>query len=171
MATAAAAPPAARFPAPAARDPPPAAASPWLASTSPSTTSSATASPQPASPVQSRAPSWGVPPHLQAQARQLRTRRSPLYVPAVLRPTEAPAGTSPPKKKEGGGGGGGGSPGDDGGLASEPESVVSPVSTTSIRRMVTEEWNGESRSDVAGPPSRNHWKVSELHCPRLACFA
>jgi hypothetical protein len=112
-----------------------------------------------------------LPPHLlQAQARQLRTRRSPLYVPAVLRPTEAPVGTSPPRKKEGGGvsgvsgvvgggGGVGGGPNDVVGIVAEPDGVVSPVSTTSIRRMVTEEWNEGSRSEVTGPPSRNHWKA------------
>jgi hypothetical protein len=43
---------------------------------------------------------------------------------------------------------------------SDPEVVSSPVSASSVRRMVTEEWNDESGTEITGPPSRNHWKVS-----------
>lgn len=48
---------------------------------------SANATPNNASPTSPRA---GPPPHLPAHTRQLRPPKSPLYVPAVLRPTDPP---------------------------------------------------------------------------------
>src|SRR3954454_15908334 len=52
---------------------------------------SATATPSNTSPTSPRA---GVPPHLSAHTRQLRPPKSPLYVPAVLRPTDPPKRTA-----------------------------------------------------------------------------
>jgi hypothetical protein len=70
-----------------------------------------------------------------------------MYVPAVLRPTEKPVKQSPPKRGQG--------------EASEPEDgTQEDADTSSVRRIVTEEWNETRLEDVTGPPSRNHWKVS-----------
>jgi len=87
-----------------------------------------------------------LPPHLQLQTKQLRSPRSPMYVPAVLIPTEKPIRQSPPKR----------------GVADVTtdlnEEIQDPTDTSSIRRIVTEEWNEARLEDVTGPPSRNHWK-------------
>lgn len=105
------------------------------------------------SPVSPRA-SWNVPQHLQMPTRQIRQRQGPLYVPAVLRPTEKPVRSSPPK------GAAYGSPEsmDDFGSAERPAGVVPHLS-----RIVTEEWNEDVLGPVTGTPSRNHWKVRKSH--------
>ncbi|TVY87492.1 FYVE-type zinc finger-containing protein, partial [Lachnellula willkommii] len=54
---------------------------------------SATATPKNASPT---SPRTTLPPHLAAHTRQLRPPKSPLYVPAVLRPTDPPKRVSKP---------------------------------------------------------------------------
>jgi len=93
--------------------------------------------------------SFSIPQHLQMPTRQIRQRQGPMYVPAVLRPTEKPARSSPPK------GAHYGSPEsmDDFGGADRPAGVVPHLS-----RIVTEEWNEEVLGPVTGTPSRNHWK-------------
>jgi hypothetical protein len=90
----------------------------------------------------------GIPAHLQLQSKQLRTPRSPMYVPAVLRPTEKPARQSPPKR--------GGQPT----VTDQEDTEEVEGDTSSVRRVVTEEWNETRLGEVTGPPSRNHWKVS-----------
>lgn len=99
-----------------------------------------------------RSPLSNLPAHLQMQStsKQLQARRVPLYVPAVLRPTEKPARQSPPKRGQAV------SPG----LAESQESISDEEETSSMSRIVTEEWNDDRVGDVTGPPSRNHWKVS-----------
>lgn len=100
---------------------------------------------------------WSLPTHLQLQTKQLRTPRVPMYVPAVLRPTEKPIRQSPPK------------PGQHTN-ASSPDSRRNSVDVQpstnqrppTLRRMVTEEWNDDMVAAVTGPPSRNHWKVSNI---------
>jgi hypothetical protein len=89
-----------------------------------------------------------LPPHLQLQTKQLRSPRSPMYVPAVLRPTEKPVRQSPPKR------------GGQGEAADPEDGPQEDADTSSVRRIVTEEWNETRLEDVTGPPSRNHWKVS-----------
>lgn len=100
------------------------------------------------SPISPRA-SWNVPQHLQMPSRQIKQRQGPLYVPAVLRPTERPVRSSPPKGAQYG------SPESfDEFSADRPAGIVPHLS-----RIVTEEWNEEVLGSVTGMPSRNHWKV------------
>jgi hypothetical protein len=105
------------------------------------------------SPVSPRN-TWALPPHLQAHSRQLRPPKSPMYVPAVLRPTEKPARHSPPKTN----------PlslvGPDSPNAEGPSGFAESFVPGGISRIVTEEWNEELLGPVTGPPSRNHWLVS-----------
>ena len=105
------------------------------------------------SPVSPRT-SWSIPQHLQMPTRQIRQRQGPMYVPAVLRPTEKPARSSPPK-----GSAAYGSPEsmDEFGGADRPAGIVPHLS-----RIVTEEWNEEVLGPVTGTPSRNHWKVRKF---------
>lgn len=96
-----------------------------------------------------------MPSHLHLQGKQLRQPRSPMYVPAVLRPTEKPARQSPPNAQI---------------ATGSPESVRSSldnrqvqdeVRRPTLQRMLSDEWNDNGLADVTGPPSRNHWKVSD----------
>ncbi|KIW04853.1 uncharacterized protein PV09_04035 [Verruconis gallopava] len=102
------------------------------------------------SPVSPRA-SWNIPQHLQMHTRQIRQPKGPMYVPAVLRPTEKPVRSSPPKSR----GMQYGSPEslDEFGVSERPSGVVPGMS-----RIVTEEWNEDVLGPVTGAPSRNHWK-------------
>lgn len=115
---------------------------------------SATATPNNSSPTSPRAG----PPHLLAHTRQLRPPKSPLYVPAVLRPTD------PPKRVQ------------------KPSPLTPPQSThnsfddledarTLSRRetgdsaqfglgAITEaEWSTVGLGKVTDLPTREHWKV------------
>ena len=119
----------------------------------------------PISPISPRA-SWHIPQHLQMPTRQIRQRQGPLYVPAVLRPTEKPARSSPPKT----GGQQFGSP------ESMDEFMGDGMATglvPHLSRIVTEEWNNEEvLGPVTGTPSRNHWKVrNHLVSISLFCIA
>jgi len=115
---------------------------------------SATATPNNVSPTSPRS---SLPPHLPAHTRQLRPPKSPLYVPAVLRPTD------PPRRKA--------SP------LTPPQSMHSSwedldnARTLSRRSTgdsgkfglgaITEaEYSTEGLGEVTGVhPSRDHWKV------------
>ena len=97
----------------------------------------------------------GLPTHLQLQTKQLRSPRSPMYVPAVLRPTEKPARQSPPKQ---------GAKTIVTDLENSQQDEGEPIN---VRRVVTEEWNETRLGEVTGPPSRNHWKVSWLFSSSL----
>jgi hypothetical protein len=116
---------------------------------------SATATPNNASPTSPRA---GPPPHLPAHTRQLRPPKSPLYVPAVLRPTDPPKRVSKPSP------------------LTPPQSMNSSFddlenARTLSRRStgdsgkfglgaITEaEWSTEGLGKVTAVPTREHWKV------------
>ena len=97
---------------------------------------------------------YPVPNHV----RQLRPPKSPLYVPAVLRPTERPARqspTTPPKSLHGS-------------LDSLEESgfdgKISVEGAPPLDMVFPEEELGE----VTGPPNRDHWKVRKLR-HRVPC--
>lgn len=90
--------------------------------------------------------------HLQPQA-QIRQPKTPLYIPAVLRPTEKPTRNSPPKS---------GKASLDGERGQAlPADRVNNLKTaeTSISRVTTEDWNDDALGKVTGPPTRDHWKV------------
>ena len=116
---------------------------------------SATVTPNNSSPTSPRA---GPPPQIPQRTRQLRPPKSPLYVPAVLRPTD------PPKR------------------VTKPSPLTPPQSThssfddledaqTLSRRstgdsgkfglgVITEaEWSTEGLGKVTALPTREHWKV------------
>ena len=116
---------------------------------------SATATPNNASPTSPRA---GPPPHLPAHTRQLRPPKSPLYVPAVLRPTDPPkrvtkpSPLTPPQSMN--------SSFDD----LENARTLSRQSTGDSGKFglgaITEaEWSTEGFGKVTALPTREHWKV------------
>lgn len=116
---------------------------------------SATATPNNASPT---SPRVGPPVHLPAHTRQLRPPKSPLYVPAVLRPTDPPrrvlkqSPLTPPQSQD--------SSFED----LENARTLSRRSTGDSGKFglgaITEaEWSTEGLGKVTGPPTRDHWKV------------
>lgn len=115
--------------------------------------------PSPTSPLKT-----SVLHQLPLQSRQLRPPKSPLYVPAVLRPTERPLKQSPltpPKSLHGSWD----SLQDD--EAGRPISQQSAglVKDDALER-VEEEWvGGEGLGEVTDLPTREHWKVS----PSFTC--
>jgi hypothetical protein len=96
--------------------------------------------------------------HAPAHVRQLRPMKSPLYVPAALRPTERPIKSSPatPPKS----------------LHGSTENLQTGVRTAlpktdsisnPVDRVVNSMWTTEENlGDVTGEPTREHWKVSKL---------
>lgn len=115
---------------------------------------SATATPNNASPT---SPRVGPPVHLPAHTRQLRPPKSPLYVPAVLRPTDPPrrvlkqSPLTPPQSQD--------SSFED----LENARTLSRRSTGDSGKFglgaITEaEWSTEGLGKVTGPPTRDHWK-------------
>jgi hypothetical protein len=97
---------------------------------------------------------------LPLQSRQLRPPKSPLYVPAALRPTERPYKPSPltpPRSVHG----------DPDGLnESDPAAPITRQSTadstrTGVSKLVEDAWmKTEQLGEVTGAPTREHWKVS-----------
>ncbi|KAF2843545.1 hypothetical protein M501DRAFT_1006079 [Patellaria atrata CBS 101060] len=90
-------------------------------------------------------------------SRQIRPPKAPLYVPAVLRPTEKPIRNSPPKDKQDGIDGGESSSGFVGGHVSRTSTDSGYIS--GINRVIIDEWNPDVVGPVTGPPTREHWKL------------
>lgn len=115
---------------------------------------SATNSPNNASPTSPRSHTH-LQYHIPGQVRQLRPMKSPLYVPAALRPTERPDRNppmTPPKSLHGS-------------LDSLETGMVDEYSTIDSRRrppldiVVENNWIAdEILGDVTGEPTREHWK-------------
>lgn len=94
--------------------------------------------------------------------QQLRPMKGPMYVPAVLRPTEKPARQSPPRNNTQNS-----RPGDDSwsAIVGAEQLSASPPSSSGIttRTGVTDLTNDElTDGPVTGLPSTNHWKVSPI---------
>ena len=119
---------------------------------------SAPATPVNNSPTSPRLPSA----HLHQfplQSRQLRPPKSPLYVPAVLRPTERPTKPSPltpPRSVHGSVD------------ALNDSEAVAPLTRRStvesnksrVSKLAEDEWlKDEHLGEVTGSPTRDHWKV------------
>ncbi len=121
---------------------------------------SATNTPSSASPTSPRSHT-SLQYHLPGQARQLRPMKSPLYVPAALRPTERPSRnppTTPPKSLHGS-------------LESLEEGFAAKGSLKDDTRkapldlVVANNWIAdEELGQVTGEPTKEHWKVSTFPC-------
>lgn len=94
-----------------------------------------------------------------SQSRQIRPPKAPLYVPAVLRPTERPSKASskssspitPPRSVHG----------SLDSLNEEPHAPVARQTTIqSVKAAADEAIKNELLGEVTGVPTRDHWKVS-----------
>jgi hypothetical protein len=99
------------------------------------------------------------------QYRQLRPQKTPLYVPAVLRPTEFPAKQSPmtpPKSLHGS---------LDSLEGADVDAVVSAARTDLDLAMHGDWIEDEELGNVTGPPNREHWKPDEASptCDSAQC--
>lgn len=124
----------------------------------PSPSNSATATPANNSPTSPRL-NKATLRQLPLQSRQLRPLKTPLYVPAVLRPTERPqklaSPITPPRSVHGS-------------LDSlneaestEPASQTMESKSSGISKVAEHEWmKHEHLGEVTGLPTRDHWKVS-----------
>lgn len=116
---------------------------------------SPTATPNNASPTSPRA---AIPPHLSGNSRQLRPPKSPLYVPAVLRPTDPPrrvtrqSPLTPPQSSN--------NSFDDFENARKLNRHSTGDSGKFGLGAITEaEWSTEGLAKVTALPTREHWKV------------
>ena len=111
-------------------------------------------------------------PNMPHVTRQLRPPKSPMYIPAVLRPTERPQRHSPltPPRSlhgstdslDGAHGGHASKPPSRHGTTNELERHSSSGSSGSIREIEVASQQQESAwGQVTGPPSRAHWKLDE----------
>ena len=125
----------------------------------PSPANSATATPTDNSPTSPRMTTAALH-QFPLQSRQLRKPKAPLYVPAVLRPTERPHKPSPltpPRSVHGS------LDSLNDGDTSVPIRRQSTADSTKsgISKRAEDEWmKGEDLGEVTGDPKRDHWKVS-----------
>jgi hypothetical protein len=95
-----------------------------------------------------------------SQSRQIRPPKAPLYVPAVLRPTERPTKSSSSSKNA--------SPitpprsvhGSLDSLNEDPAPVCRQTTIHSVKAAADEAIKNELLGEVTGVPTREHWKVS-----------
>jgi len=100
-------------------------------------------------------------PYLPLHTRQLRPPKSPLYVPAVLRPTERPVRQSPLTPPRSVHGSLDSLDGSEAGRTLSRRSTGESMKKAGLGRLVEDERTGESGLDaVTGLPTREHWKVS-----------
>ena len=129
-------------------------------------------------PNSSFSPTSSFVPYLGFQTRQLRPPKSPLYVPAVLRPTERPHRFSNPGLQNSSFSGatspltppssaGNSFDAKDAGILASYASDAIPrrcrlddAISHGVTRVVTDEWIQDTFEDVTGLPTRDHWKVS-----------
>ena len=127
---------------------------------------SASATPLNVSPTSPRNPSQL--PHFPLHTRQLRPPKSPLYVPAVLRPTERPIKQTPLTPPRSVHGSLDSLDGVEAGRMLSRRPTGESMTKAGLSRLVEGERIGESRvGTVTGLPTREHWKVSvHLECLR-----
>ncbi|KAF2231376.1 hypothetical protein EV356DRAFT_506942 [Viridothelium virens] len=84
-----------------------------------------------------------------ARHQQIRPQKSPLYVPAVYRPTERPVRqpVTPPAGAE-----------TSFDLSRSPAAQRASGEVSGLARIVTDEWNEAALGKVTGLPTKNHWK-------------
>ncbi|KAL9087386.1 MAG: hypothetical protein Q9165_006683 [Trypethelium subeluteriae] len=85
-----------------------------------------------------------------ARPQQIRPQKSPLYVPAVYRPTERPVRqpVTPPAGAE-----------TSFDLSRSPAAQRAAGEASGLARIVTDEWNEAALGKVTGLPTKNHWKT------------
>jgi hypothetical protein len=114
---------------------------------------SASNSPNNASPTSARSQTH-LQYHVPGQVRQLRPMKSPLYVPAALRPTERPSKNTPmtpPKSLHG----------SLDSLENGNAEATMESGRTPLDLVVENDWiANEQLGEVTGDPTRDHWKVS-----------
>ncbi|KAF4629880.1 hypothetical protein G7Y89_g8258 [Cudoniella acicularis] len=128
---------------------------------------SATATPNNASPT---SPRTALPPHLPAHTRQLRPPKSPLYVPAVLRPTDPPrratkpSPLTPPQSMHG-------SFDDLENARTLKRRSTDDGGKLGLGSIVEAEWSTEGLAKVTALPTRDHWKPDSESavCDEPAC--
>ncbi|RDW84722.1 hypothetical protein BP6252_02312 [Coleophoma cylindrospora] len=129
---------------------------------------SATGTPNNISPT---SPRTGAPPYMsQGVGQQLRTPRSPLYIPAVLRPTDAPRRTNrsspltPPHSKQN-------SFDDVASIKSLSRRTTADSGKSGIGAITEAEWSCEGLGKVTAPPTRDHWKADHESsiCDEATC--
>ncbi|CAG8974371.1 hypothetical protein HYALB_00010622 [Hymenoscyphus albidus] len=114
---------------------------------------SAEATPSNASPTSPRS---ALPPHFSAPNQQLRPPKSPLYVPAVLRPTDPPkrvarsSPLTPPQSMH--------SSFDDLDNARKLNRRSTDDKTLTLGSIVEAEWSDQGFGKVTALPTREHWK-------------
>jgi hypothetical protein len=120
---------------------------------------SVTATPNNASPT---SPRTALPPHLPQHTRQLRPPKSPLYVPAVLRPTDPPRRVTRPSPLT--------PPQSSNNSFDDLENARSPKRRSTgdgdsgkfgLGAITEAEWSTEGLGLITGLPTREHWKVRQ----------
>lgn len=100
-------------------------------------------------------------PYLPLHTRQIRPPKSPLYVPAVLRPTERPVKQSPLTPPRSVHGSLDSLDGAEVGRTVSRRSTADSMKTAGLGRLVEDERiGGNELGAVTGLPTREHWKVS-----------
>jgi hypothetical protein len=137
----------------------------------PSPTNSASNTPSNSSPASPQMSTATV--NRPAQSRQIRPPKAPLYVPAVLRPTERPTKSQNPTAKDN-------SPitpprsvhgsldslNEDPALADDQQMTIH-TPRSAVSKVAEDAWKkGERLGEVTGVPTRDHWKV----CLFSVCF-
>jgi hypothetical protein len=122
----------------------------------PSPADSMSPTPSNVSPTSPRMPNYL--PHQPNQYRQLRPQKTPLYVPAVLRPTEFPPKSplTPPKSLHG----------SMDSLEGGDVDATLGAANSQLNLTMENDWiDDEELGEVKGPPSREHWKVCSNKIP------
>lgn len=100
--------------------------------------------------------------HVPGQVRQLRPMKSPLYVPAALRPTERPNKNTPPTPPKS-------LQGSLDSLQDEGHASVDSLRAP-VDLVVGNDWiANEDLGEVTGEPTREHWKVSTISSLPALC--
>ena len=100
---------------------------------------------------------------LPAHTRQLNPPRTPMYVPAVLRPTERPVRQFPPTPPQSNNASVDSLDALDARQLSRVSTDTSMKKKFSLGRVAEDEWVGEEGvGRVTGPPGKDHWKVSTI---------
>ena len=126
----------------------------------PSPAESMSPTPSNVSPTSPRIPNY-LPHQPPNQYRQLRPQKTPLYVPAVLRPTEFPPKSplTPPKSLHGS---------MDSLEGGDVDATLGAANSQLDQAMETDWIDDEELGEVKGPPSREHWKVCSNKYPILS---